>query len=138
MWNRRGVDIIVNKHYTLHKVLPVAAEYHGTDYVARVLHDVDAASPWLVAWTDGVNHWIEPYADPAVAFARLASVVRAGDEDVALVHDGEQPRHNTAVVAAAESLLALTVHASDCAGDCRGDDANHPVDYWRHRVTTHI
>lgn len=108
--------------------LPVAAEHHGHDYVAYVLHDVEAAHEWLLTWTDGINVWLEEYHLPWHAYARLAALVAAAEQDVFLVHDlqdGDVAAHE-AVVVEVERFVARTVHASSCPTSCDGTDpANH-------------
>lgn len=109
------------------RFLPVAAKHHGIDYAAWVLHDVEAAHEWLLTWTDGINHWLEGWRAPEVAFARLAALVRACDQRTFLVHDGEGfDRAPTSFEAETERFLAHVVHASSCAPGCDGTDpVNH-------------
>lgn len=116
------------------RVLPVAAEHHGHDYAAYVLHEVDAAFPWVLTWTDGINHWLEEWSLPEVAFARLAALVRACDQQVFLVHvvdevaDGDDDGGRAAFEDEAERFLSRAVHASSCQPGCDGTDpANHQV-----------
>lgn len=97
--------------------LPVVAEHHGTDYVAYVLRDAEAEHGWILTWTDGINHWYEEWDRPWHAYARLAALVAAADQQVFLVHDlqdGNSAAHaefRTAV----ETFLARTVHVPDGA-----------------------
>jgi hypothetical protein len=106
--------------------LPVAAEYHGHNYVAQVLHDVEVAHEWVLTWTDGINDWVERWVYPEVAFARLAALVRAANEDVFFVHRSDRPGELDLFADEAERFLSRTVHASSCRPGCRGDDpVNH-------------
>lgn len=110
--------------------LPVVAEYHGVDYDAYVLHNVEAAGEWVVTWTDGINHWVEEYDYPWHAFARLAALVAAADQQVFLVHDPSNrgATEGRAFREEAERFVSRTVHASSCGTGCDGTDAaNHQV-----------
>lgn len=103
--------------------LPVVAEHHGHDYVAWVLHDVEAFHEWVLTWTDGINHWLEGWHTPEVVFARLAALVRACDQGTFLVHDGEGfDRARTSFEAEVERFLVHVVHASSCPSECDGTD----------------
>lgn len=107
--------------------LPVTAEHQGHDYVAYVLYDVDAAHEWLVTWTDGINVWLEEYHHPWHAYARLAALVAAVEQQVFLVHDPgvHGTRDRDRFVEEAERLVRRTVHAFDCPADCDGTGPNH-------------
>lgn len=116
--------------------LPVTAEYHGVDFAAWVLRDVNEEPPaegyvggWIVTWTDGINVWFEDdYELPWHALARFAALVAACEQQVFLVHDVESRGERAAFVAEAERFVSRTVHAFNCAPDCRADDpVNHQV-----------
>lgn len=114
----------------------VVAEYHGVNFAAWVLRDVNGEPPaegyvggWIVTWTDGVNWWFEDgYELPWHALARLAALVAAAEQQVFLVHDVESRGERAPFVEEAERFVSRTVHASGCAPGCRGEDpANHQV-----------
>jgi hypothetical protein len=115
--------------------VPVTAEYRGVHFAAYVLRDVDGddvedyVGGWIVTWTDGINWWFEDgYELPWHALARLAALVAAAEQHVFVVHDVENRGEQAAFVAEAERFVSRTVHAFNCAPDCRGDDeANHQV-----------
>ena len=108
------------------RLVPVAAEHYGVSYHAWVLHDVEAANPWLVTWTDGINHWLDAWPSVEVAFARLAALVCACDQQTFLVHHGEDHPSRAAFRVEVERFLSRTVHASGCAPGCDGTDpVNH-------------
>lgn len=102
--------------------LPVVAEFDGHDYVAHVVHDVEAAYEYLITWTDGVNSWLEGYHFPWLALARLAALIAACEQDVWLVHDSStQPAFEDE----ANRFIGRTVHAFNCPPGCRGDSPMH-------------
>lgn len=110
--------------------LPVAAEHHGHDYSAYVLHDVEAAHEWLLTWTDGINHWLEEWHLPEHAFARLAALVRACDQQVFLAHQVDEVYGVTGAARAfedeVERFMSRVVHASSCPSGCdRTDPTTH-------------
>jgi hypothetical protein len=109
--------------------LPVVAEYVQHDYTAWVLYRVEAAHEWLVTWTDGINQWCEEYDYPWHAFARLAALVAACDQQVFLVHDPSNrgPAEGEAFREEADRFVARTVHAYNCASTCYGDGPKHQV-----------
>lgn len=110
------------------RLLPVTAEHHGHDYAAYVLHDVETFHEWLLTWTDGINVWLEEYHHPWHAYARLAALVAAAEQDVFLVHDLQDgdPAARDAVVDEVERFVSRVVHASSCAPGCDGTDpVNH-------------
>lgn len=121
------------------RVLPVTAEHHGHDYWAWVLHDVDARRKWVITWTDGINHWLEEYELPWHAYARLAALIAAVEQQVFLVHDAHrQPDEMLRFVDEVERFVSRTVHAFNCDVGCDGTDpvthvgmvsSRHPV--WR-------
>lgn len=105
----------------------VVAEFHGSDYVAYTLHDVDAANPWIVTWTDGINTWLEAYELAWHGLARLAAVVAAAEQDVLLVddlQDDDYTRHQK-VVGQIEDLIARQVHSYNCPPGCDGTGPLH-------------
>jgi hypothetical protein len=105
----------------------VVARFDGHDYVARVLHDVEAAGEWVVTWTDGVNTWIERYEYPWNALARFAALVCAAEQSVLLVHDPGDPHGPLDFVEESERFMARVVHAFNCPAGCRGDGSSHQV-----------
>lgn len=126
------------------RVLDVTAEHHGADYSAYVLHAVEAFHEWVLTWTDGINHWLEEYHQSWHAYARLAALVAAAEQDAFLVHDLQDgdPVARRAVVDEVERYVSRTVHASGCRPGCDGTDpvnhggtvdARHQVweEYWR-------
>lgn len=105
----------------------VVAEFHGVDYVAYTLHDVDAVNPWLVTWTDGINVWLEAYELAWHGLARLAAVVAAAEQGVFLIddlRDDDYTRHEK-VVEQIESLIARQVHSFNCLPGCDGTGPLH-------------
>lgn len=109
-------------------LVPVAAEYDGVHFHAFVLHNVEAAAPWIVTWTDGINWWDERWDDVVVTFARFAALLRASEQEVWLVHNAETHETQVAFAAEAERFLSRVVHTSSCTLGCRGDDpTNHQV-----------
>ena len=115
--------------------VPVTGEYHGVDFAAFVLRDAPDVEPddyvggWIVTWTDGINWWFEGnYELPWQALARFAALVAACEQQVFLVHDGEDPDQRDAFVVEANRFVARTVHASSCPAGCSGTSvANHQV-----------
>lgn len=107
--------------------LPVITEYHGEHYAAYVLRDVAVEREWVLTWTDGVNVWYEDYDYPWHAFARLASLVAAAEQDVLMVHDLQDgnPTTHAAVVEEVENFIARTVHAFNCPPGCDGTGGSH-------------
>lgn len=109
------------------EALPIVAEHQGHRYAAHVLRD-ESPDVWVIIWTDGINTWKEEYHLPWQAFARLAALVAAAEQDVFLVHDpsnrgatdGEAFRNEV------ERFVSRTVHASSCRPGCDGTDpVNH-------------
>lgn len=112
------------------EALPVVAAHHGVHYAARVLRDVASDDEWVLTWTDGVNEWVERYEHAWHAFARLAALVAAVEQDVFLVHDptNRGPAEHAAFLGEAERFVSRTVHASSCRPGCDGTDpVNHQV-----------
>lgn len=99
--------------------LPVVAEHQGHDYTAYVLYDVEAAHEWVLTWTDGINHWLEAWDYPWHAYARLAALVAACEQQVFLVHEpAPNEVGSRAFVEEAERLVRRTVHAFNCPPNC--------------------
>lgn len=119
----------MNSTYELEdgRELAVAAWHPGHDYEARVLHAVEAAHEWVVTWTDGINEWVEEFDEPWHAYARLAALVAACEQDVFMVHDETRGHHEKlAFVSEVERFVSRTVHASSCRTGCDGTDpVNH-------------
>lgn len=112
------------------ELLPIMAQYESHYWSACVLYRAEAIHEWELQWTDGINSWVEEHDKPWHAFARLAALVAAVEQDVFLVHDlqGGDPVAHAAVVDEVERFVSRTVHASSCAPDCDGTDpVNHQV-----------
>lgn len=92
--------------------LPVAAEYCGSDYTVYVLRRAGSSREWVVTWNDGINHWYEEWDHPELAFARLAALVAAANQQTFLVHDpGARGDHDVvAFQNEVERFLSRTVH----------------------------
>lgn len=119
------------------EALYVAARHYGDDYSAYVLPRDEGN--WVVTWTDGINHWVEEFEQPWHAYARLAALIAAVEQQVFLVHDAHrQPDELLRFVDEVERFVSRTVHASNCDVDCDGTDpvthvgmvsSRHPI--WR-------
>lgn len=111
----------------------VVAEYDGHNFVAWVLHDVDATMPFPVTWTDGINHWFEEWSNVSVALTRFAALIRAAESNTFFVHaidhgDAVNTQAARAFEDLAEQFISRVVHASSCQPGCDGTDpANHQV-----------
>lgn len=104
----------------------VITEVKATNWSAVVVKVSE--SNFAVSWTDGINMWDERYDDLAVAFARLAALVRAADAGTYLVHQWDAIEGTPAFEREAERFISRTVHASSCQVGCDGTDpANHEV-----------
>lgn len=109
--------------------LSIVACHHAEHYTANVLRD-ESPDVWVVTWSDGINDWTEKYDLPWHAFARLAALVAAVEQDVFLVHDLQDgnPDTHAAVVDEVERFVSRTVHTSSCEPGCDGTDrTNHQV-----------
>jgi hypothetical protein len=119
--------------YTDGREVPIVAEYHGHDFGAWVLHDVEGFYPWPVTWTDGINFWLEGYDDVVVALARFTALLRACESNTFLVHHIDLGHRvdvgqRDAFEAEVERFVSRVVHASSCQPGCDGTDpANHQV-----------
>lgn len=126
-----GYEVPELHHYELPsgEALPIAARHYGDDYSAYVLYDAEAPVSWIVTWTDGINDWVEGFEQPWHAYARLAALVAAVEQQVFLVHDGDRnPAELRVFVSEVERFVSRTVHASSCAPGCDGTDpVNHRV-----------
>ena len=92
------------------RVLPIVAEYHAADATVRLLQEVEASSPWIVCWTDGINEWFEFYSEPEYAFARMTTLIRCIERQVFLVHDGVTTPDREVFAECVELFLNRTVH----------------------------
>lgn len=107
------------------EALPVVAHHVSHDWSARVLYDVEAASEWVLTWTDGINEWVERYDYPWHAYTRLAALIATVEQDVFLVHRSDDPHGPLDFVEESERFIRRTVHAFNCPPGCRGDSPMH-------------
>ena len=107
------------------KLLPVTARFESHDWSATVLYRIEASHEWELQWTDGINVWVEEWIYAWHAYARLAALVAAVEQDVFLVHGSEED--HAAFVDEVERFVARTVHAFNCPPGCVGDSPHHDV-----------